>query len=146
MLWEGGNRKNGTTAGSKSNVESLICINRCYNHGSRQDRPVAIKLRAFGCLQPQLLWWCHLVNAHEGKAGMVLLAGKLCDPYLSAVCVHWCKKALYKILFLSFPFLTMTPVTVDSLNFPQLQVTSDTLCSSKCKCTVNVTQNGPKHM
>jgi len=108
MLWEGGNRKNGTTAGSKSNVESLICINRCYNHGSRQDRPVAIKLRAFGCLQPQLLWWCHLVNAHEGKAGMVLLAGKLCDPYLSAVCVHWCKKALYKILFLSFPFLSLT--------------------------------------
>jgi len=25
---------------------------------------------------PQLLWWCHLVNAHEGKAGMVLFAGK----------------------------------------------------------------------
>jgi len=23
-----------------------------------------------------LLWWCHLVNAHEGKAGMVLFAGK----------------------------------------------------------------------
>jgi len=22
------------------------------------------------------LWWCHLVNAHEGKAGMVLFAGK----------------------------------------------------------------------
>jgi len=22
------------------------------------------------------LWWCHLVSAHEGKAGMVLFAGK----------------------------------------------------------------------
>jgi len=22
------------------------------------------------------LWWRHLVNAHEGKAGMVLFAGK----------------------------------------------------------------------
>jgi len=27
------------------------------------------------CLS-QLLWWCYLVNAHEGKAGMVLFAGK----------------------------------------------------------------------
>jgi len=24
------------------------------------------------------LWWCHLVNAHKGKAGMVLFAGKNC--------------------------------------------------------------------
>jgi len=23
-----------------------------------------------------LLWWRHLVNAHEGKAGVVLFAGK----------------------------------------------------------------------
>jgi len=23
-----------------------------------------------------LLWWCYLVNAYEGKAGMVLFAGK----------------------------------------------------------------------
>jgi len=29
-----------------------------------------------GCLLPQLMWWCHLVNAHEGKAGMALFAGK----------------------------------------------------------------------
>jgi len=26
---------------------------------------------AIGCLLPQL-WWHHLVNAYEGKAGMVL--------------------------------------------------------------------------
>jgi len=41
---------------------------------------------------------------HEGKAGMVLfvLQVKLCDPCLSALCVPWCKKALYK--YFSFPF------------------------------------------
>jgi len=30
---------------------------------------------AIGCLLPQL-WWRHLVNAYEGKAGMVLFSGK----------------------------------------------------------------------
>jgi len=40
---------------------------------------------------------------HEGKAGMVLFAGNMCDPCLSALCVPWCKKALYKYSFLSFP-------------------------------------------
>jgi len=40
---------------------------------------------------------------HEGKSGMVLFAGKVCDPHLSALCVPWCKKALYK--YSSFPFL-----------------------------------------
>jgi len=39
---------------------------------------------------------------HEGKAGMVLFAGKTSDPCLSALCVPWCEKA--EILFLSFPF------------------------------------------
>jgi len=34
------------------------------------------KEAAIGCLLPQLLWWCHLVNAYEEKAGMVLFAGK----------------------------------------------------------------------
>jgi len=43
---------------------------------------------------------------HEGKAGLVLFAGKLCDPCLSALCVPWCKKALYK--YSSFPFLSAT--------------------------------------
>ena len=35
---------------------------------------------------------------HEGKAVMVL-----CDPCLSALCVPWYKKAVYK--YSSFPFL-----------------------------------------
>ena len=30
---------------------------------------------------------------------------KLCDPCLSALCVPWCKKVLYKYLSYSFPFL-----------------------------------------
>jgi len=43
------------------------------------------------------------VNAHEGKAGVVLLAGKLCDPRLSALSVVATIKALYKYTsFLSF--------------------------------------------
>jgi len=29
-------------------------------------------------------WRRHLVNAYEVKAGMVFIAGKLCDPCLSA--------------------------------------------------------------
>jgi len=41
---------------------------------------------------------------HEGKAGMVLLQVKLCDPCLSALYVSWCEKALYK--YSSFPFLS----------------------------------------
>jgi len=28
--------------------------------------------------------WRHLVNAYEGKAGMVCLQVKMCDPWLSA--------------------------------------------------------------
>jgi len=40
----------------------------------------------------------------KGKAGMVLFAGKLYDPCLSALYVPWCKKALYK--HSSFPFLS----------------------------------------
>jgi len=31
------------------------------------------------------LGWRHLVNAYEGKAGMVYLQVKLCDPCLSAL-------------------------------------------------------------
>ena len=42
---------------------------------------------------------------HEGKAGMVLFAGKLCDPCLSALYVPWCEKALYKYSSFNFPFL-----------------------------------------
>jgi len=43
------------------------------------------------------------VNAYEGKTGMVLFAGKLCDPCLSALRVRVrTKMALYK--YSSFPF------------------------------------------
>ena len=41
---------------------------------------------------------------HEGKAGMVLFAGKLSDPGLSALCLPWCKKALYKYSSVPFPY------------------------------------------
>ena len=30
-------------------------------------------------------WWRHLVNAYEVKAGVVLFAGKLCDPCLGVL-------------------------------------------------------------
>jgi len=30
-------------------------------------------------------WWHHLVNAYELEAGMMMFAGKLCDPYLNIV-------------------------------------------------------------
>jgi len=45
---------------------------------------------------------------HEGKAGVVFLQVKLCDPRLSALSVPWCKKALYK--YSSFPFFSFTSV------------------------------------
>ena len=45
-------------------------------------------------------------ECHEGKAGMVLFALKLCDPCLSALCAPWCKKALYK--YSSFPLLFLS--------------------------------------
>jgi len=52
---------------------------------------------------------------HEGKAGMVLFAGKLCDPCLSALCAPWCKEAL---LFLSFSL----PVNTARIYGPYLRV------------------------
>jgi len=69
---------------------------------------------AIGCLLTQL-WWRHLVNAYEGKAGMVLIAGKTVwstDPCLSALraCVHT-KMALYKYSSFPFPFIAYLPKT-----------------------------------
>ena len=46
------------------------------------------------------------MNAHEGKAGVVLFAGKLCDPRLSALSVVATIKALYTGKFTSFLFLS----------------------------------------
>jgi len=44
---------------------------------------------------------------HEGKAGLQVI---LCDPYLSALCVPWCKKALYKYSSFPFPFYLFVAV------------------------------------
>ena len=51
-----------------------------------------------------LLWWLHLVNAHEGKTGMVLFAGKTVWSMPERFeCTTLAEKALYK--YSSFPFL-----------------------------------------
>ena len=42
------------------------------------------------------------MNATKERQAWYCLQVKLCDPCLSALCVHWCKKALYK--YSSFPF------------------------------------------
>ena len=57
------------------------------------------------------------MNAHEGKAGVVLFAGKLCDPRLSALSVVATIKALYKYTsFLSFPFRCIVQISRPSSN------------------------------
>jgi len=35
----------------------------------------------------------HLVNAYKVKAGIGAIAGKMCDPYLSALSVRYYKKS-----------------------------------------------------
>jgi len=49
---------------------------------------------------------------------MVLFAGiKLCDPCLSALCVPWCQKALYKYSSFPFPFTrscNRSPTSLDA--------------------------------
>ena len=62
---------------------------------------------------------------HEGKAGMMLFAGtvKLCDPCLSALCVPWCKKAIYK--YSSFPSFTFHGPSSASLSCLQLTAVRD---------------------
>jgi len=44
------------------------------------------------------------VNGHEGKAGVVFLQVKLCDPRLSALSVVATINALYKYTSFLFPF------------------------------------------
>ena len=46
------------------------------------------------------IWWTHT----KERRAWCCLQVKLCDPCLSALCVPWCKKALYKCS--SFPFLS----------------------------------------
>jgi len=48
------------------------------------------------------IWW---TRTKERQAWCCLQV-KPCDPCLSALCVPWCKKALYK--YSSFPFLSVT--------------------------------------
>ena len=43
------------------------------------------------------------MNATKERQAWCCLQVKLCDPCLSALCVPWCEKALYK--YSSFPFL-----------------------------------------
>ena len=44
------------------------------------------------------------MNATKERQAWCCLQVKLCDPCLSALCVPWCKKALYK--YSSFPFVS----------------------------------------
>ena len=46
------------------------------------------------------------MNAMKERQAWCCFQVKLCDPCLSALCVPWCKKALYK--YSSFPFLYCT--------------------------------------
>jgi len=50
--------------------------------------------------------WRHLVNAYEGKAGMVYVRVKLYDPCLSALrlCMRSKWRNINTLFFLSFPF------------------------------------------
>ena len=47
------------------------------------------------------------MNATKERQAWCCLQVKLCDPCLSALCVPWCKKALYK--YSSFHFLLYRP-------------------------------------
>jgi len=47
------------------------------------------------------LWKRHLVNAYDVKAGIGVIAGKLCDPCLSTLSVKYYKKSA-TVFFLLF--------------------------------------------
>jgi len=60
------------------------------------------------------IWW---TRTKERQAWGCLQV-KLCDPCLSALCVPWCKKALYKYYsFPSFPFLSKSIPPLACYNF-----------------------------
>jgi len=64
------------------------------------------------CTRSLTRWRRHLVNAYEVKAGMVFIAGKLCDPCLGrlkVVCIPC--KALYKCSALPLPLRLLTRMT-----------------------------------
>jgi len=45
---------------------------------------------------------------------------KLCDPCLSALCVPWCKKALYK--YSSFPFFSLLNIALAKLSIVECRI------------------------
>ena len=47
------------------------------------------------------------MNATNERQALCCLQVKLCDPCLSALCVPWCKKALYKYSSFPFPLLSV---------------------------------------
>ena len=53
------------------------------------------------------------MNATKEMQAWCCLQVKLCDPCLSALCVPWCKRALYK--YSSFPFLFVCQVSDSSI-------------------------------
>ena len=71
------------------------------SHSSLRGRQMSSKLQLDVSYSSQ--GWSHLVNAYEGKAGMVYLQIKLCDPCLSALrYTQYMKGAIYILSFLSF--------------------------------------------
>ena len=62
-------------------------------------------------------WRRHLVNAYEVKAGMVFIAGKLCDPCLSALkwFVYHARRYTSALLYL-LPCHSPVPVPVVCLS------------------------------
>ena len=56
------------------------------------------------------------MNATKERQAWCCLQVKLCDPCLSALCVPWCKKALYKYSSFPFPFLCYRPNSVVCLS------------------------------
>ena len=61
------------------------------------------------------------MNATKERQAWCCLQVKLCDPCLSALCVPWCKKALYK--YSSFPFFSFIKYGCKK-----------TSCRSNCSC------------
>ena len=51
------------------------------------------------------LWKRHLVNAYDVKAGIGVIAGKLCDPCLSTLSVKYYKKSATVFFFFFFVLL-----------------------------------------
>ena len=64
-------------------------------------------------------------NATKERQAWCCLQVKLCDPCLSALCVPWCKKALYK--YSSFPFLSFTDHQLSSRAVAEIATTREVI-------------------